>query len=212
MSIPARDPALSTLPTETVWFVEVVGDAQAGSITAFNTLFEYYNARICTYLARMVGNDEEGRDLAQETFIKVWRALPRMNDQSHFDTWLYRIATNTAIDHLRRRKFPWPLWKSSVEQEAFGPVITAGPEEQVEEAELVKLALAQLSPQYRACLLLQYVEGFTQREIASALNLSEKSISIYINRGCEQFRQAYKHLASGKDATKDTTKRRRSTQ
>src|SRR5205085_4146010 len=119
MSIPARDPALSTLPTETVWFVEVVGDAQAGSISAFNTLFEYYNARICTYLARMVGNDEEGRDLAQETFIKVWRALPRMNDQSHFDTWLYRIATNTAIDHLRRRKFPWPLWKSSAEQEAF---------------------------------------------------------------------------------------------
>ena len=131
-----------------------------------------------------------------------------MNDQSHFDTWLYRIATNTAIDHLRRRKFPWALWKSSAEHEAFGPAITAGPEEQVEEAELVKLALAQLSPQYRACLLLQHVEGFTQREIASALDLSEKSISIYISRGCEQFRQAYKHLASGKDATK----RRRSTQ
>src|SRR5947208_5278520 len=155
----------------------------------------------------MVGNDEEGRDLAQETFIKVWRALPRMNDHSHFDTWLYRIATNTAIDHLRSRKFRLPLWKSSTGQEAFGPVITEGPEEQVEEAELVKLALAQLSPQYRACLLLQHVAGFTQREIAGALNLSEKSISIYIHRGCEQFRQAYKRLASGKDATK----RRRST-
>ncbi|TMB84791.1 MAG: hypothetical protein E6J44_08275 [Chloroflexi bacterium] len=82
MSIPARDPALSTLPTETVWFVEVVWDAQAGSITAFNSLFEYYNARICTYLARMVGNDEEGRDLAQETFIKVWRALPSCGVES----------------------------------------------------------------------------------------------------------------------------------
>src|SRR5437588_1489282 len=148
MSIPARDPALSTLPTETVWFVEVVVDAQAGSISAFNTLFEYYNARICTYLARMVGNDEEGRDLAQETFIKVWRALPGMNDQSHFDTWLYRIATNTAIDHLRRRKSRWPLWRSSAEEEPS--MITAGPEEQIQEAELVKLALAQLSSSYRA--------------------------------------------------------------
>src|SRR5207248_3375069 len=184
------------------WFVEVVRDAQAGSISAFNSLFQYYNARICTYLTRMVGNNEEGHDLAQETFIKVWRALPGMNDQSHFDTWLYRIATNTAIDHLRRRKFPWPLWKSSAEQEAFGPVITAGPEEQVEETELVKLALAQLSPQCRACLLLQHVAGFTQREIAQALNLSEKSISIYVGRGSEQFRQAYERLASGQDATK----------
>ena len=115
MSIPARDPALSTLPTETVWFVEVVGDAQAGSISAFNTLFEYYNARICTYLARMVGNDEEGRDLAQESFLKVWRALPGMDDESHFESWLYRIATNTAIDYLRRQKFHWALWREHEE-------------------------------------------------------------------------------------------------
>jgi RNA polymerase sigma-70 factor (ECF subfamily) len=150
----------------------------------------------------MVGDDEEGRDLAQETFIKVWRALPRMNDEAHFDTWLYRIATNTAIDHLRRRKFGWPLWKNSEEQDAAKSMSTVGPEEQVEEAELVKLALAQLSPQYRACLLLQHVVGFTQREIARSLNLSEKSISIYINRGCEQFRQAHERLANGKDPTK----------
>jgi RNA polymerase sigma-70 factor, ECF subfamily len=206
MSIPARDPTLSTTPAETEWFVEVVRDAQAGSISAFNSLFQYYNARICTYLTRMVGNDEEGHDLAQETFIKVWRALPSMNDQSHFDTWLYRIATNTAIDHLRRRKSRWPLWRSSAEQEVW--VITAGPEEQIEEAELVKLALAQLSSPYRACLLLQHVVGLTQREIATAMNLSEKSISIYISRGCEQFRQAYGRLASGKDPIKG----RRSTQ
>jgi len=202
MSIPVRDPTLSALPTETVWFVEVVRDAQAGNISAFNTLFQYYNARICTYLARMVGNDEEGRDLAQETFIKVWRALPGMNDESQFDTWLYRIATNTAIDHLRRGKFRWSLCKNSAEQEASASMTTAGPEEQVEEAELIKLALAQLSPQYRACLLLQHVAGFTQREIARSLKLSEKSISIYINRGCEQFRQAYERLANGNDAVK----------
>jgi RNA polymerase sigma-70 factor (ECF subfamily) len=78
----------------------------------------------------------------------------------------------------------------------------AGPEEQIEVAELIKLALAQLSPQYRACLLLQHVVGFSQREIAQALKLSEKSISIYVGRGSEQFRQAYERLESGHDATK----------
>src|SRR5436309_14462595 len=208
MSQSARDPTVAPVLTDTVWFVEVVRDAQAGNISAFNTLFQYYNARICTYLARMVGNDEEGRDLAQETFIKVWRALPGMHDEMHFDTWLYRIATNTAIDHLRRGKFRWTLCKNSKANETSKGMETVGPEARVEEAELIKLALAQLSPQYRACLLLQHVAGFTQREIAQSLNLSEKSVSIYVARGCEQFRQAYARLEEGHEAIK----RRRSAQ
>lgn len=200
MSIPARNPTLSVLSTDTEWFVQVVRDAQAGNLSAFNTLYQHYNGRICTFLARMVGNDEEGRDLAQETFIKVWRALAQVQDETQFDTWLYRIATNTAIDHLRRRKSRWPLWKNSDDETEY--MSMAGPEGQVEEAEIVKLALAQLSPQYRACLLLQHVVGLTQREIAKSLNLSEKSISIYINRGCEQFRQAYERLTNDKDTIK----------
>src|SRR5712692_11063504 len=161
MSLSARDPTLSTLPVDPVWFVEVVRDAQAGNISAFNALFQYYNTRICTYLTRMVGNDEEGHDLAQETFIKVWRALPEMNDESRFEIWLYRIATNTAIDQLRRQKFRWPLSKNHEADDTSECMRVAGPEEQIEEAELIKLALAQLSPQYRACLLLQHVVGFS---------------------------------------------------
>ena len=202
MSHSARDPAAATVLVDSLWFVEVVRDAQAGNLSAFDTLFRYYNARICTYLTRMVGNDEEGHDLAQETFIKVWRALPGMHDEARFETWLYRIATNTAIDQLRRRKFRWPPRKNHVAEDTSERTRMAGPEEQVEEAELVKLALAQLSPQYRACLLLQHVAGFTQREIAQSLNLSEKSISIYVGRGSEQFRQAYELLENGHDATK----------
>ena len=207
MSQSAHDPTIASVLTDTVWFVEVVRDAQAGNLSAFDTLFQYYNARICTYLARMVDNDEEGRDLAQETFIKVWRALPGMNDVFQFETWLYRIATNTAIDHLRRRKFRWTLSKNHEADDTSQRLRMAGPEKQIEEAELIKMALAQVSPQYRACLLLQHVAGFTQREIAQSLNLSEKSISIYVGRGSEQFRQAYERLENGQDATR----KRRST-
>src|SRR2546421_12447284 len=128
MSQSARDPTLTSVLSGSL--IEVVRDARAGSVSAFNTLFQHYNARICTYLARMVGNDEEGRDLAQETFIKAWRALPGMKDQSQFDTWLYRIATNTALDYLRRRKFRWPLWKNS-EADDTRCMSIAGPERQV---------------------------------------------------------------------------------
>ena len=83
MSQLARDPTLVSSPVDVDWFLAVVRDAQAGNIAAFDTLFQRYDARICTYLARMVGNDEEGRDLAQETFIKVWRALPAMHEEWH---------------------------------------------------------------------------------------------------------------------------------
>ncbi len=200
MSQLARDPTLATMPVEMDWFVTVVRDAQAGNIAAFDTLFRLYNARICTYLARMVGNDEEGRDLAQETFIKVWRALPSMHDELHFDTWLFRIATNTAIDYLRRRKTRWPLWKEQDVENTPESMSIAGPEKQIEEAEHIKSALVTLSPQYRACLLLQHYVGLSQREIAKSLNLSEKSISIYVSRGSDQFRKAYERLAHGKDA------------
>ncbi|TMC34357.1 MAG: RNA polymerase sigma factor [Chloroflexi bacterium] len=195
MSQSAHDPSIAPVLTDTVWFVEVVRDAQAGNLSAFDTLFQYYNARICTYLARMIDNDEEGRDLAQETFIKVWRALPGMNDVPQ------------SIDHLRRRKFRWPLSKNHEADDTSRYMHMAGPEKQIEEAELIKMALAQVSPHYRACLLLQHVAGFTQREIAQSLNLSEKSISIYVGRGCEQFRQAYERLENGQDATR----KRRST-
>src|SRR5438874_302960 len=169
MSRSARDPTLTSELTGSL--VEVVREARAGNVSAFDILFQQYNPRICTYLGRMVCNDEEGRDLAQETFLKAWRALPGMNDEMHFDTWLYRIATNTAIDHLRRRKFRWPLWKNAQASQVVEDIGVAGPEAQIAEAEIVKLALAQLSPQYRACLLLQHVVGFTQREIAQSVNL-----------------------------------------
>ena len=202
MSQSVRDPTtLSASPAaDTAQLLEAVRDAQAGNERAFNTLFQHYNGQICSYLARMVGNDEEGRDLAQETFLKAWRTLSSMKDAAQFTPWLYRIATNTAIDHLRRRKSRWPLWKKQETLDAYEQSSLVGPEEQIAESEHITQALAQVSPHYRACVLLQLVAGFTQREIATSLNLSEKSISIYVSRGLEQLRQAYERLGKDQDS------------
>lgn len=176
----------------------VAAQARAGNLDAFNTLFETYNSRICTYLARMIGNDEEGRDLAQETFLKAWSMLPAMRDPARFGPWLYRIATNIAIDHLRaqkvRRWFPWT--QGDKYEAAEQSLQTRDSTECVAETELVALALASVAPRYRACLLLQIEGGFSQHEIATLLHLSEKSISIYVQRASEQFRVAYTRLTS----------------
>ena len=191
----ARDPTTPRLFEKESWYIEVVEQAQAGDKLAFDTLFEYYNTRICTYLAHIVGNEEEGRDLAQETFIKAWQSIASLHNESRFDTWLYRIATNTAIDYLRQRKFHWTRWETIEHEDIQANMRIAGPEERVAETEHIKQALAKVSLKYRTCLLLQLVADFSQRQIAVSLKISEKSVGVYVSRGCEQFRVAYQQLS-----------------
>jgi RNA polymerase sigma-70 factor, ECF subfamily len=199
---PASDSTPSIMAGDRA-FAGVVEQARAGDSLAFDTLFYHYNARICTYLSRMVGNDEEGRDLARETFLKAWRTLACIQDASRFGPWLYRIATNVAIDHLRNQKFRWLLWKDSHTYESAESRHTGdSPEEHIVQVEQIKQALAELSSKYRACLLLQIEGGFSQREIAELLSMSEKNVSVYVRRGCEQFRRAYERLEHSQDTTR----------
>ena len=173
----------------------LVAWARQGDHQAFASLFEAYNARICTYLARLVGDDDLGRDLAQDTFIAAWRALPQIIDELRFGPWLYRIATNTARSHLRRARLlcllPFGLENSHAQR---APSNEPEPGARLAAVERIKLALATLAPQRRICLLLQVEGGFSQREIAAALGISEKSVSAYVSRGREQFRQAHHGL------------------
>jgi RNA polymerase sigma-70 factor (ECF subfamily) len=173
----------------------LVEQARAGDRAAFTALFHQYNAPICRYLAHLVGNEEAGRDLAQETFFAAWRALADLRDPARFGPWLYRIATNQANSYLRQARLTrWLPWAEPADAQAGHLPTSAGPEGQVSEAQQVAAALAQLTPKYRVCLLLQLEGGFSQREIARLLHLTEKSVSVYVSRGREEFRRAYQRL------------------
>ena len=169
--------------------------AQGGDQLAFEVLYERYNDRICRYLSRMIGNDGIGCELTQEVFLKAWEALLSLRDPSRFAGWLYRIATNRAHNHQQHAKLlhmiPWEEYAMKEETPSI-----AGPEEQVEEAELLKLALARVSPTYRACLILYVVEEYSQRQIAELLQMKESSIGRYVSRGKEELRQIYRRLAN----------------
>jgi RNA polymerase sigma-70 factor (ECF subfamily) len=190
MPQPVRDFHVS-VPSADAMLVELVERARVGDQTAFAALFERYNDRICTYLARQIGDDDLGRDLAQDTFLAAWRALPEMRDAPRFAAWLYRIATNIARSYRRRaylvRWLPWvERFDRDATHDATSDPSAPGPEEHAGEAERVKLALAQLGPQNRTCLLLQLEGGFTQAEIADLLGISAKSVSAYVSRGRER--------------------------
>lgn len=177
---------------------QVVKQARGGDSHAFSELFQQYNGQICVYLARLVGNDEVGRDLAQETFIRAWQSLPSIRNDEHFKPWLFRIAINTARSHLRHmRRIRWLPWQDEGDAEEgmnAGVMQVEGPEEQSGEAEIVQEAMARLAPRCRTCLLLQLVAGFSQREVAETLGISEKSVSAYVSRGREQFRREYHRI------------------
>ena len=175
--------------------LNIVVRARDGDQIAFEALYERYNDRICRYLTRMIGNDGVGCELTQEVFLKAWEALLGLRDPSRFASWLYRIATNRAYNYQQHAKLlhtiPWEEYGRGAETPSI-----AGPEEQVEEIELLKLALARVSPTYRPCLILYVVEELSQRQIAELLQIKENCISKYVSRGKEELRQIYRRLAN----------------
>jgi RNA polymerase sigma-70 factor (ECF subfamily) len=90
-------------PTE-IEDVEIVRRVLAGEEALFEVLVRRYQARVASHVTRMVGNRDDALDLAQEIFLKVFQALDRFNPAYKFSTWLFRIAGNAAIDHLRKRR------------------------------------------------------------------------------------------------------------
>ena len=195
--IPGAPPSNSECPSEER---TLVLRAKDGDQSAFEILYERYNDRICRYLTRMTGNDGVGCELTQEVFLKAWEALLGLRDPARFASWLYRIATNRAYNYQEHAKLlrtiPWEEYAARTETPSL-----AGPEEQVEESELLKLALARVSATYRPCLILYVVEEYSQRQIAELLQIKESSIGRYVSRGKEELRQIYLRLTNESGAS-----------
>jgi RNA polymerase sigma-70 factor (ECF subfamily) len=193
MSLPIDDLKFPrTRPMETALDSELVALARSGDSSAFETLFTRYYEQIKHYLIRMGGNDATGYELTQETFLRAWQALPSLQKEARFVGWLYQIATNIAHDHQRRaRLVSWLPWEKYQEHETVGQ---AGPETQIEEAELLKAALAQVSLKYRACVVLYIVEELPQAQVAERLNIKASYVSNYVRRGLDELRIVYTRL------------------
>lgn len=191
--------AVSTLDgdapkTDDERILDIVKSARRGDDDSFTALYGLYYPPIYRHLYHMTGNEEDAADLAIETFTKAWYRLPQIQNEKYFRGWLYTIATNVALDHLRGKdtqKRGKQLVESFDESDAHEYTISF--EEQVEEQELIRLTLAEIAPKPRACFLL-YVDGFSQKEIAQIVGLKTKSVSVYISAAREKFRLVYNRL------------------
>jgi RNA polymerase sigma-70 factor (ECF subfamily) len=159
----------------------LVARSQNGDLAAFDTLVTRHRGRVYGQILGMVRNEADAWDLAQDTFLKAWKALPRFEGQAAFSTWIYRIAHNTTLDWLRSRK----IEGTSEFNEAVESHVAAGatttphgegrPDDRLAQSELghrIHHALAAISPEHRAVILLREVEGRSYEEIAELVGCS----------------------------------------
>jgi RNA polymerase sigma-70 factor (ECF subfamily) len=173
----------------------MAGDTTGGA-WSFERIYDDYKTPIYNYIYHLVGNREHAEDLTQESFLKAFKALPKMDASLKLSAWLYRIATNTAYDALRRRKLiAWLPWQDLDHEPADRD--SADPQETIGTADLVRAALKRMPPQYRAALLLYTQEGFSYAEIASTLSIAESGVKMYLSRARHSFREHFKALEQG---------------
>ncbi len=152
-------------------------------------LFEEYKSRVYRIIFRLVGDPAEAEDLTQETFIKAGRGLPNLKDPEKRAPWLYRIASNTALDHVRKRSS-----KERTDDKALGEAVAASAEtpvaDSVEQSETVKCVRAYaegLPPLYRVVLVLHELEGLPLNEVAKATNSSLSATKVRLHRARIKF-------------------------
>jgi RNA polymerase sigma-70 factor (ECF subfamily) len=158
-------------------------------IETVTALFEEHHAAVCAYLYSLVDEWELARDLTQETFLELFYTRHRLRDVENQRAWIYRIATHLALNRLKRqRRFAWLPWSSS--GQAFR-VEWHFMDAEVEHRTQIEEALAALPPHFRAPLLLYSYYGFSVREVAELLNLTEGNVKVQLYRARTLFRQSY---------------------
>src|SRR5919197_2917710 len=150
---------------------DVAALAKQGRDAAYRELIRRYERPVFSLIFRMVRDRETAEDLSQETFIKVLNHIDRYRPEFKLSSWLFKIANNVTIDHLRKRQLSTvsidgsPHAASAAEIEATSFDVEArgeSPLEEIESRELgsaIERAIATLRPEYRACIMLRHVEG-----------------------------------------------------
>jgi RNA polymerase sigma-70 factor (ECF subfamily) len=179
----------------------VIEHARRGQDAAFRELLRRYQRPVFSLIYRMVRDRELAEDLAQETFVKVLNALDRYRPEYKFSSWIFKIANNAAIDHLRRKELDTLSLEggpdATTPDRLGATTLQVGdraesPLEELEARELgsaIERAIGKLRPEYRACILLREVDGRPYDEIAEILGLPLGTVKTYIHRARTELKE-----------------------
>lgn len=174
---------------------EIITRVLQGETDAFEQLVLDNEARVYNIALRMLGNEEDAKDIAQETFLKAYRTLEHFRGDSSFSSWLYRMTTNLCIDFKRRgknRAASLTYTEEDGSQSEFDIADeSASPEKALEQTELraaIEAALLELTPEHRQTVVLRELGGLSYAEIAQELDLELGTVKSRIARARLQMR------------------------
>jgi RNA polymerase sigma-70 factor, ECF subfamily len=165
------------------------GVSAPGERLPFEAIVQQYQTRIARYILRLVHDPELALDLTQDTFVSAFRSIHNLRSDLALSAWLYRIATNIAVQ--ARRRNARIHWESLAGVENSSIAATAAPDGLVIDRESVTMALAQMPRERVACLLLHAKEGFSYEEVAVIVGSTPEAVRKRISRAKEQFRAIY---------------------
>ncbi|MBI4540717.1 MAG: sigma-70 family RNA polymerase sigma factor [Gemmatimonadetes bacterium] len=185
---------------------ELVKVARTGRDAAYRELLSRYERPVFSLVCRMVRDRAAAEDLAQETFVRVFNSLDSYDPSYKLSSWIFKIANNLAIDHLRRRKVETlsihgsPHAETQEEEEQTRITVEAAgetPEQYVAHRELgghIDRAIGELRPEYRAAITLRHLEGYSYEEIAQVMDVPLGTVKTYIHRARSELKEKLAHL------------------
>ncbi len=185
---------------------DVIERARDGRESAFRELIRRYERPVFSLIYRLVRDREHAEDLSQDTFVKVLNALDRYDPSFKFSSWIFKIAHNTALDHLRKKEpetlsihgSPHALTADEMEATALTPVSTREtPDEFTASREIgghIEEAIGRLRFEYRTAILLCHVEGRPYEEVARIMDVPLGTVKTYIHRARNELRKQLAYL------------------
>lgn len=190
-------------PTETASDdAELLERIRGGATDDFGELVRRHQSRVFAILHRYERDAHKVEDLAQETFLKAWRALGQFDGRAPFEHWLSRIAARVALDHLRKEKRRQnEIGLPELGDDALDWLRSDDEKSELEArsaAELLALAMRELSPADRMVITMQELDGRSVKEIAVAMGASGVAVRVRAMRARSKLRQALEKIAKGK--------------
>ena len=189
---------------------ELVARSQGGDVDSFNQLILRWERPIYALAYRVIGREEEARDVCQEAFLRAFRALPGFKGQAKFSSWLYRITLNLCRDWMRRQKRT-PVSQMPDDTDAMELASQAGPVESIEDlvarrqlSAAVEEAMTLLPDEQRTAIILKEYHGMTFQEIADLQGCPLSTVKTRLYQGLSVLRR---HLARNGQLEPELVKR-----
>jgi RNA polymerase sigma-70 factor (ECF subfamily) len=187
-----------SIPTSAGWFLKsesdtadegIVGRVRNGDTEAFGILVRKYEDFVFTLTKGLTSSADSAGDVTQETFLRAYKAIRRFEKKASFKTWLYRIAYNTALNHIKRRKHEIEF------EEAHEKIPTGADSDEIAIRATMKQLIDRLKPEHKAILILHYYDDLKYEEIAEVSNCPVGTVKIRLFRAKYELKKLWEKYA-----------------